>query len=363
MKLAKYIVYRRLTTTDFFNINKPTGIEEKGGGQSYIDIPISDVTLAQWKKFFAGVAYEDAHSGPKWSFIVNSIGLTTPQLLVISQRRPATFSIRSQKLLSKESNRVFAWRPDHGFPLPKDPTKREPIENLVIYIAKTEDNEFWAGWFQNTYPFSDPLCKKIIAVMLDTNSPAGFIDLAHKELYFDETNSTTPFVPGKPYKIISKKEIPKKVKSSRKEYKPLTESEIIQHLFQEDANYKSGMDEKKKEAIIKVRKRNTKAAKWIRKLYGGKCQLTGGKYLFLKKDGTQYSEVHHLIPLGEGGADSPFNLVVVSSMIHDMLHYATVSKIDLKAIKDNKLQITINGEPYTITWHPQHVALINNTTS
>ncbi len=80
--------------------------------------------------------------------------------------------------------------------------------------------------------------------------------------------------------------------------------------------------------------------------------------MFKKSDGTPYTEAHHLIPLGEGGADAPHNLVIVSAHIHRMLHYADVSDIDLSKINNNQLDISINGVPYTITWHSEHAKLV-----
>ncbi|MDH5788303.1 MAG: HNH endonuclease, partial [Candidatus Bathyarchaeota archaeon] len=71
-----------------------------------------------------------------------------------------------------------------------------------------------------------------------------------------------------------------------------------------------------------------------------------------------YSEGHHLIPLGEGGADSVYNIVILSPLLHRMLHYAIVEGLDLSQIRDNKLNIKINGDDYVITWHPQHGEII-----
>ena len=73
-------------------------------------------------------------------------------------------------------------------------------------------------------------------------------------------------------------------------------------------------------------------------MYGGKCQITGETMTFKKKNGELYSEVHHLIPLGESGSDSYANAIVISPLIHRMLHYADVSEIDLNhAIKNNTI--------------------------
>ncbi|MCY4492215.1 MAG: HNH endonuclease, partial [Thaumarchaeota archaeon] len=71
-----------------------------------------------------------------------------------------------------------------------------------------------------------------------------------------------------------------------------------------------------------------------------------------------YSEAHHLIPLGEDGADNVSNIVILSPLIHRMLHYAKVDGLDLNKIKNNKLLIKINGVKHVITWHRDHAKTI-----
>jgi 5-methylcytosine-specific restriction protein A len=93
-------------------------------------------------------------------------------------------------------------------------------------------------------------------------------------------------------------------------------------------------------------------------VYRGECQLTGTKYAFKKTDGRLYSEAHHLIPLGEGGADLRRNLIIISPLIHRMFHYAEVSRLDLSRIVGNKLNLKINGKSFTITWHPKHAEAV-----
>jgi hypothetical protein len=120
MKTAEQIVFRRLTPADFFNINKPRGAEARGGGQSYIDFPTSAVRPANWKSFFSGVKMTTTQSGPLWKFTANSLGLNKSQTAEIGRRRAA----------------------------PTDPTSRKDIPNLVVYLIRTTDGEYWAGWFQ-----------------------------------------------------------------------------------------------------------------------------------------------------------------------------------------------------------------------
>ena len=137
-------------------------------------------------------------------------------------------------------------------------------------------------------------------------------------------------------------------------FREMTEAEAASALF--DADY-SAAPPAFKEVITKVRERNQKAARALKDLYG-ECQITGSKFSFKKADGKPYLEVHHLIPLGLGGADAPANLVVVSAHIHRMLHYAEVTGLDLTKISGNELAIEINGEAHVIRWRSDHVATI-----
>ncbi len=368
MKSVKYIIFRRLTTADFFNINKPTGTEDSGGGQSYIDIPITAVPLEVWKEFFEEISYEDAHNGPKWDFIINSIGIGQEQELTISQRRPASVSIRSQKITSRESNRVKAWHPHNGFPRPRDPSQREHVDNLVVFIVKTFDGEYWAGWFQSTDPVKTPEDAEALREMLNRGNSTGYIKFEESAIYIDSSDKDHPFTAssGKVTESSSSRASVKRSSTSRssgswkkRKHKERSEEDILKDLFEEDEEESlSGEDADR--IVSSTRKRNTKAAKTIKELYKGKCQITGDRLSFIKRDGTLYSEVHHLIPLGEGGADSPYNIITVSPLIHRMLHYADVSEIDLSKIEDGRLTITINGVGHIITWHLKHVELIES---
>lgn len=369
-KEVKYIIFRRLTTADFFNINKPSGTESRGGGQSYIDIPITDVTTKNWKDFFKPLAHSTGVSGPSWTFPVNSLGVTptTQQKLTIGQRREQTYSIRAQKITSRESNRVLAWHPINGFPKPVNPAKREPVDNLVVYIVKTADGEFWAGWFQKTQPFTDVKCAEVLKTMLAKSTSGGFIEVTPNGLYLETTERLRPFSVSKTTEATvvvneeTKSEKSKQPKSSVKSTvvrTPKDEETTLKELFAEDENYDNEpTDENVKKRIHEVRARNTKAAKLIKELYKGKCQISNDEFEFKKKNGEIYAEIHHLIPLSEGGADSPFNLIVVNPLIHKMLHYAEVSEIDLTKIENNQLKILICGKKFTIKWHPKHSELI-----
>jgi len=92
------LVFRRITPADFFNIYKERGAEEGGGGQSYIDVDTSGVSLADWSDFFVGITPKlMAQSFPQWTFKVQSLSLGLEQSLKISQRRGTTVSIRESQ--------------------------------------------------------------------------------------------------------------------------------------------------------------------------------------------------------------------------------------------------------------------------
>ena len=358
MKDAKWIVFRYITTADFFNINKPTGTEVSGGGQSYIDFPTQSIPVSSWENFFYNpnkVLREERTQGPVWTFEINSTGLGSSQDAKIYQRRIQSVTISSQKIFSKKANRVHSWHPDNGFPMPDNPNKRSSLPgDLAIYIIRTKDDEYWAGWFMGFSPCKDEKTEKYLEDMLinpEGEGYAGMIEIPAGELLFDINDKQKPFT------IYAKvtKEKPKKIYIR----KVRTEQEIIDNLFSEDESDESELPSEKKEIIQKVRKRNAKAVKDLKELYQGECQISGEKYTFYKKNGSLYSEAHHLLPLGNDGADSAFNIVILSPLIHKMLHYADVSDIDLKNIgEDNTLRLTINKEEYNITWHPKHLELV-----
>jgi len=389
MKKVRSIVFRYITAADYFNINKPSGTEIGGGGQSYIDFPTDSISLTNWENFFTGtpgVSRTMRTQGPCWSFNINNTGIAESQNLVIYRRRAQSISIASQKLFSLRSNRVKAWHPENGFPMPTNPLLRSSLPgNLAIYIVKTTDGEYWAGWFMDfspckdtdTHDYLNPLVNK-----LGGDGYAGILEVPSSDiLYFDENDARTPFaLPDlmeverlklkklaekvKISKIKAKKKKvskPKYAKIIKKEHirKPRTEKQIIEELFTDDQTGVEGLVPEKVEIVQKIIKRNTKAVKDLKALYGGKCQITGDRFTFKKKDGSLYSEAHHLIPIGNDGADSIFNIVILSPLIHKMLHYADVEDINLADIReDNTLEITINGKPFTITWHPKHAELV-----
>ncbi len=378
------IAYRYLTDSDFFNIYKPAGTETGGGGQTYIDFPTGSISATEWDSFFAGVLglkKSTTNAGrPHWSVPVHSIGVADPaplQTLSMYQRRDQTVSVGGQSINTRAGDRVNGWDSSEGFPEPADPTARQgqrPI-GLVVYLARTDDREVWAGWFQlnaaSPLPPRDSGSKSLLAPMIDaanlgTDGSAGMIDLRKKGLVFEETVRDSPFyvtaaAPAQTPAVPRQKATP--MSGTRYER---TDEEILGGLFADDGSVDESKGTAEQKAYYtQVRRRNTKAASSLKQLYGYECQLTGSAQVFSKRDGTGYVEAHHLVPLGAGGADDPRNIIVVSAMVHRMLHYAAVdpNPIDLSRIVLDKdgwgvLSIRLDGDDYTIRWHPGHAAAV-----
>jgi len=105
--------------------------------------------------------------------------------------------------------------------------------------------------------------------------------------------------------------------------------EDLEDLIDDNSNYK-------KTKIIDSFKRNISLVKELKEKHN-KCQICG--FTFKKKDGKNYNEVHHIIPLSKNGKDSEINTLVLCANCHRQLHYAD---IDISKIFEGK--IIINGE-------------------
>lgn len=116
------------------------------------------------------------------------------------------------------------------------------------------------------------------------------------------------------------------------------ELEKLQAEFSEDNNEPPNETQ---EALIKRIKRYQIIVKKLKTKYNGCCQIENCGFTFLKKNGENYAEGHHLIPLAKGGGQNPDNVVILCANHHRMLHYA---KVEIGQMQSNKHRsIMING--------------------
>lgn len=78
--------------------------------------------------------------------------------------------------------------------------------------------------------------------------------------------------------------------------------------------------------------RDRKTVKKLKSHYNNICQLCGNQIIL--QDGRQYSEVHHLHPLGEDGYDVAQNMMVVCPNCHVELDFGKVISSDIITFKE-----------------------------
>jgi len=82
--------------------------------------------------------------------------------------------------------------------------------------------------------------------------------------------------------------------------------------------------------------RDPKVKAWVLKSANGICELCNSSAPFFKQDGMPYLEVHHVLPLSEGGSDRVSNTVAVCPNCHMRFHYGS-DKIKIREYVINKL--------------------------
>ena len=352
-------IIRFLTNADFFNIYKPAGTEDRGGGQSYIDFPTRVVSIDDWHEFFNGVAGVQTtikemidFTQFNWEVPIVSDGDipdTPPQIIKLYRRRPQTVSLTAQKISSSKNNRVRAWLPQNGFPAPRNPEGRQERPDSLCIVLYRIDNTIHAGWRLPSAGKGSALSGQSDLI--------SFIDEKYKELAenndTDSGYATYLTVQDTPFDITV--ELPENNESDNIDEYFLEEDSVnLDDLADEEDQSKIQQDR-----IVKYRKRNKKIVTKLKELYNGECQVSGTEHTFLLKNGQYYSEAHHLIPLGKGGSDNAANIVIVSPTVHRMLHSLSPVIVDFSLLHDDQLPITVGEKTITVIYNEKHAELVN----
>lgn len=85
----------------------------------------------------------------------------------------------------------------------------------------------------------------------------------------------------------------------------------------------SSSDPHKREYLIETYARNQGWVAEAKIRYGLYCLCNDCTNTFIKPDGKPYIEVHHILPLADGGEDSLWNLAVLCAHHHRMAHFAS----------------------------------------
>ena len=198
------LVFRKLTSNEFKAITNT--INSVGGGsQTYIDFPKGCISDDEFKEFFDSKGRPNAN-GYEWEFYVNSLSLgQTHQKEIISARRSSSNSLREQN----KENRIEIWKNEKsGFPSDSYDEKNNPI---IVYIIKSNNREYWAGWFyrnhvNDTWPMtkglSSMLWQDCAYIKFDTQIPFDVNDFTWPFLKSDNLSIKTMILNNKPLQQI-----------------------------------------------------------------------------------------------------------------------------------------------------------------
>ena len=185
------LIFRKLTSNEFKAITNTIN-SQGGGSQTYIDFPKGCISDDDFKEFFESEGNKNTN-GFEWVFRVNSLSIgRTQQQETISARRESSNSLREQN----NNNRIEIWKNGRsGFPVDSYDDKNNPI---VVYILKSDDKEYWAGWFyrnqcDDTWPMtrglSIMLWKDCAYIKFDTPIPFSTDDFTWPFLKTDSFNT------------------------------------------------------------------------------------------------------------------------------------------------------------------------------
>lgn len=199
------LIFRKLTLNEFKAITNTIN-SQGGGSQTYIDFPKGCISDNDFKDFFENEGNKNTN-GYEWIFNVNSLSLgRTQQRETISARRESSNSLREQN----NNNRIEIWKNEKsGFPADSYDEKNNPI---IVYILRSDDKEYWAGWFyrnqcDDTWPMtrglSNMLWKDCAYIKFDTPIPFSTNDFKWPFLKTDSSNTKKTTIEDLPLQQIS----------------------------------------------------------------------------------------------------------------------------------------------------------------
>lgn len=113
-----------------------------------------------------------------------------------------------------------------------------------------------------------------------------------------------------------------------------------------------GHSVERKTVTTRVPQRDARAKEAYRSRVGTGCQICG-EAGFSARGGGTFCEVHHIVPLADGGFDGPYNLLVVCPNCHRKLHHARSVKFTPDPWDRRPESVSINGEVFSIDWRDE----------
>lgn len=102
---------------------------------------------------------------------------------------------------------------------------------------------------------------------------------------------------------------------------------------------------KRKRVVSQAIRGDTAIVQLLKKRYGSKCQFPGCEAVIEKKGGGKYVEVHHVLPVAEGGRSVIGNLLVLCPNHHAEFQHGD---LQLQERSTQRIAGTLNGKEFAI---------------
>lgn len=199
MEFVEMILYKKVNNGDLLNIDREVFAGATGGGQTYFDLGgINQEKLVQFLEYGSSEEKDDPESfenRKKYTIEAFQLGkLNHIGKLEFDPRK----SRNNYKISDQRNNRHSAWLPSNGFPtIPlgaRYAADIKNIPNLFIFIVKTTDKKYYAGFINNQLPISweSGLGLERLLSWDNRDTNKGFIDFESESVMF-ENNILSPF--------------------------------------------------------------------------------------------------------------------------------------------------------------------------
>lgn len=112
------------------------------------------------------------------------------------------------------------------------------------------------------------------------------------------------------------------------------------------SSYAGNATPKRFERVVQEFARSPAVVAEVLRIAAGRCELCEGAAPFLRADGSPYLEVHHVLTLAEGGADTVDNAVALCPTCHRLLHHAAM--LDREAAMSKLRERVIRLSPASV---------------
>ncbi|EOU1825394.1 DUF3883 domain-containing protein [Clostridium perfringens] len=199
MEFVEMILYKKVNNGDLLNIDREIFEGATGGGQTYFDLGgIDQVKLSKFLEY--GIA-ESKENPEKFEYrkkyTIEVIKLGNEEIVASLEFDPRN-GRKNYKISDQRNNRHPAWLPSNGFPrIPEGARYASDITNipnLFIFIIKTSDKKYYAGFVNNNIPklWDIGIGLERLLVWDKKDSNKGFIDFEPRTILFTN-NIDKPF--------------------------------------------------------------------------------------------------------------------------------------------------------------------------